>query len=37
MIDAGERLKPVFLDGEFINLTYPEDIKYAEQLIKAVK
>lgn len=34
MIDAGERLLPVYLKGEFVNLTYPEDIKNAEEILR---
>ena len=33
MIDSGERVSPVYLHGEFVNLTYKEDIAYAEELI----
>lgn len=27
MIDAGEEIKPVFFNGNYINITFPEDIK----------
>jgi len=33
MIDYGERLSPVYFKGEFINVTYPEDVKQAEKII----
>lgn len=33
MIDAGETIKPVFFNGEYLNVTFPEDIKKAEKII----
>ena len=37
MIDHGEKLTPVYLDGDFVNITYPEDIKYAEDILRCLK
>ena len=34
MIDAGERVTPVWFDGKYINITHPEDIKKAEEVLK---
>jgi len=34
MIDSGEILKPVVLEGRYINITYPEDIKKAKKIIE---
>jgi len=34
MIDAGEEISPIWFDGEYINITYPEDIKKAETIFK---
>jgi len=33
MIDAGEKIKPSFFNGEYINITFPEDIKKAKKLL----
>ena len=33
MIDSGEKITPVFFKGEYLNITYPEDIKKAEDLL----
>ncbi|MFH1576683.1 MAG: sugar phosphate nucleotidyltransferase [Candidatus Margulisiibacteriota bacterium] len=33
LIDAGEVVSPVRLKGQYLNLTYPEDIKRAEQML----
>jgi len=32
MIDAGERISPVWFEGRYINLTYPEDLRKAEEI-----
>jgi glucose-1-phosphate thymidylyltransferase len=32
MIEGGEKIAPAFFDGNYINLTYPEDIKKAENI-----
>lgn len=34
MIDAGEWITPVWFEGKYINITYPEDIKRAEEVFK---
>ena len=34
MIDGGERVSPVWFDGDYINLTYPEDIERASHIFK---
>lgn len=34
MIKAGESVSPVLFKGRYINLTYPEDIKVAEQIME---
>jgi glucose-1-phosphate thymidylyltransferase len=33
MIKSGEEIKPIFFKGEYLNITYPEDIKKAEKFI----
>lgn len=33
MIENGEEIYPVFLKGEYLNLTYPEDIKKADVIL----
>ena len=33
MIDGGEKVSPVFFEGDYINVTYPEDVKKAEAII----
>jgi len=33
MIDQGEVLTPVFFCGDYLNVTYPEDMKLAEQIL----
>ena len=33
MIDAGEKIKPSFFNGKYINITFPEDIKKAKKLL----
>ncbi|UCF11722.1 MAG: NTP transferase domain-containing protein [Thermoplasmatales archaeon] len=33
MIDAGEKIKPSFFKGKYINITFPEDIKKAKNLL----
>ena len=33
MINDGETIKPVFFEGYSLNITYPEDIKKAEEII----
>jgi NDP-sugar pyrophosphorylase family protein len=34
MIDEGEEISPVSFDGEYINMTSPEDIIEAERMLK---
>lgn len=33
MIDSGEVVKPIFFNGKYLNITYPEDIKKAEEIL----
>lgn len=33
MINSGEKITPVLFKGEYLNVTYPEDIKKAEKLL----
>lgn len=33
LIDSGVPVSPIFLEGEYLNLTYPEDIKKAEMIL----
>ena len=33
MILSGERITPVFFNGEYLNVTYPEDLQKAEELL----
>lgn len=33
MIDAGEKITPVWFEGNYINITYEEDIRKAERLV----
>lgn len=33
MINDGEKIKPIFFNGEYLNITFPEDIQKAEKLI----
>jgi 2-C-methyl-D-erythritol 4-phosphate cytidylyltransferase len=34
MIDGGEHLHMVEFDGQYLNITYPEDIEIAEKVLK---
>jgi len=34
MIDSGEKITPIWFTGKYINITYPEDIKKAEEVLK---
>lgn len=34
MIDAGEKIAPVWFEGKYINVTHPEDIVLAEEMLK---
>ncbi len=34
-IGAGETIRPLFFKGDYINITYPEDIEKAEELVDA--
>lgn len=34
MIDVGENISPIWFGGNYINITYPEDLKIAEGMIK---
>jgi hypothetical protein len=33
MIESGEPVSPVWFNGDYINVTFPEDIKNAERII----
>lgn len=33
MISSGEKIKPLFFNGKYLNITYPEDLKKAEEII----
>lgn len=33
MIDSGEKIVPVFFKGDYLNITYPEDLKTAEKIL----
>lgn len=33
MINSGEKLAPIFFIGDYLNVTYPEDIKKAEEIL----
>jgi len=33
MIDSGEKVSPFFFNGEYLNITYPEDIKKAKDVL----
>jgi hypothetical protein len=33
MIDSGEQISPVWFDGEYINITFPDDVERAERLL----
>ena len=33
MIDNGEKITPVFFRGDYLNVTYPEDLVKAERLL----
>lgn len=33
MIAAGEEIAPVFFRGNYINITYPENLKKAEEIL----
>ena len=34
MIEANEKISPVFLNGDYINITYQEDLNRAERILK---
>ena len=34
MIDSGEEILPIYFQGEYINITYPKDLKKAEGILK---
>jgi len=34
MIDAGEKILPIWFEGKYINVTYPEDLRKAEEILK---
>jgi len=36
MIDEGEKIAPVFFKGKYINVTYPEDLEKAEEILEEV-
>ncbi len=33
MISSGQDVKPIFFNGKYLNITYPEDLKVAEQIV----
>ena len=33
MINGGEKIAPVYLDGDYLNVTYPEDLLKAEKML----
>ncbi len=33
MINKGEKIKPIFFKGDYLNITYPSDLKKAEKII----
>ncbi|MBI3755104.1 MAG: nucleotidyltransferase family protein [Deltaproteobacteria bacterium] len=33
MIDAGEKISPIFFKGDYLNITYTEDLKRAEEIL----
>lgn len=33
MIDAGEKISPLFFKGDYLNITYTEDLKRAEEIL----
>lgn len=35
MVNAGEKISPVCFNGDYLNITYPEDLKRAEKLLCA--
>jgi len=37
MIEAGEKISPVFFEGDYLNITYPEDLKKAEKIVQSGK
>jgi len=36
MIDAGEKVTPVIFEGEYLNITYPEDIEMAKKILPEI-
>lgn len=34
MIDAGEKISPIFFKGDYLNITYTEDLKKAEEILR---
>lgn len=34
MINSGEKISPIFFNGEYLNVTYPEDIQKAERILR---
>ncbi len=34
MIEAGEKIKPIFFEGDYLNVTYPDDLALAEEMLK---
>jgi glucose-1-phosphate thymidylyltransferase len=35
MIDSGEEIRPLWFDGEYINITFPDDVERAERLLSS--
>ena len=36
MIDGGEKIKPALFRGDYLNITYPEDLQKAESLLRKI-
>lgn len=34
MVNSGEKITPIFFRGEYLNVTYPEDIQKAEEILR---
>lgn len=34
MIDAGEKISPIFFKGDYLNITYTEDLKKAREILR---
>ena len=36
MINAGEKIMPVFFHGDYLNITYPKDLEKAEKILNSI-